>query len=144
MILNHRGNEINLRTNLLRIIKAAGCEQWPKLFVNLRSSCRTELEERFPSHVIDGWLGHSTAVAKKHYLQTTDDYWEKAAEMPFNKEVTETNGAVAGAVISANQDESRGTTEHEKPNKSHAMAHSDTLRNEAEYPRQGSNLWPKL
>ena len=64
--------------------------------------------------------------------------------MPFNKEVTETNGAVAGAVISANQDESRGTTEHEKPNKSHAMAHSDTLRNEAEYPRQGSNLWPKL
>lgn len=45
--------ERDLRTNLLRIIKAAGYEQWPQLFVNLRSSCRTELEERFPSYVID-------------------------------------------------------------------------------------------
>jgi integrase len=70
----------NIRTQFGRIIESAGLVPWPKLFNNLRASCRTELQERFPSHVIDGWLGHSTEVAEKHYLQTTDDHWRAAIE----------------------------------------------------------------
>jgi hypothetical protein len=61
-----------------RIIQSAGLIPWPRLFNNLRSTRRTELQEAFPSHVIDSWLGHSTKVAEKHYLQVTDDHWKAA------------------------------------------------------------------
>jgi integrase len=68
----------NLRTQLNRIIQSAAMVPWPKPFNNLRASRRTELQEMFPSHVIDSWLGHSTKVAERHYLQVTDDHWEAA------------------------------------------------------------------
>jgi integrase len=44
---------LNLRTHFQRIVTRGGLKPWPKLFHNLRSSCRTELQERFPSHAID-------------------------------------------------------------------------------------------
>lgn len=59
-------------------IQEVGLKPWPKLFVNLRASCRTDLEDRFPSHVCDAWLGHSTRVAKDHYLQVTPEHWSQA------------------------------------------------------------------
>lgn len=74
----YQGGESNLRTQLNRILERAGIVPWLKPFVNLRSSRRTELQEEFPSHVVDAWLGHSTAVAEKHYLQVTDDHWQRA------------------------------------------------------------------
>ena len=63
-------------------IVKAGLSGWPKLWVNLRASCRTDLEDRFPAHVCDAWLGHSTKVAKKHYLQVTPEHWEAAHGAP--------------------------------------------------------------
>ena len=74
----YRGGSANLRTQLMRILVSAGVAPWPKLFVNLRSSCRTELQEVFPDHVVNKWLGHSGKVAEKHYLQVTDEHWGKA------------------------------------------------------------------
>jgi integrase len=59
-------------------ILLAGLKQWPKLWHNLRASCRTDLEEQFASHVCDAWLGHSTRVAKDHYLMVTEDHWARA------------------------------------------------------------------
>lgn len=56
------------------IVKAK-VKQWPKLWVNLRASCRTDLAERFPSQVCDAWLGHSSKVAKDHYLLVTPEHW---------------------------------------------------------------------
>ena len=53
----------------------------PKPFVNLRASCRTELQEQFPDHVVNAWLGHSSRIAEKHYLQVTPDHWEKGASV---------------------------------------------------------------
>jgi hypothetical protein len=38
-------------TSLLRIIRKAGLQPWPKLFQNLRSTRETELAEGFPLHV---------------------------------------------------------------------------------------------
>ena len=69
----------NLRTPLIKIIRRAGLEPWPKLWQNLRSTRQTELEEVFPSHVVCAWIGNSQKVAAKHYLQVTDDHFEKAA-----------------------------------------------------------------
>jgi integrase len=75
---SYRDRGKNFRTRLERIIKRAGLKPWPKLFHNLRASCQTELEDSFPSHVVCAWLGNSEAVARKHYLQVTDDHFEKA------------------------------------------------------------------
>jgi integrase len=80
VITRYRNLNANLRTQLLKIIKRAGLKQWLKLFQNLRSTRQTELEESFPSHVVCAWIGNSEAVAKKHYLQVTDEHFSKALQ----------------------------------------------------------------
>jgi len=76
-----------LRRRLLAAIKAAKLTQWPKLWMNLRASCRTDLEESFPTHVCDDWLGHSDKIAAKHYKRVTPDHFAAAV------------GTVTGTVI---------------------------------------------
>lgn len=73
---------MNLRTQLQRIIAKAGLKAWPKLFQNLRSTRETELAERWPEHVVCAWIGNSRVVARKHYLQVTDEHFERAAMLP--------------------------------------------------------------
>ncbi len=80
VITRYRQANANLRTQLLRIIKRAGCQPWPKLFNNLRSTRQTELAEQFPSHVVCAWIGNSEEVARKHYLQVTEDHFSKAVQ----------------------------------------------------------------
>ncbi len=63
---------------ILTSIKTAKQEPWPKLWMNLRASCRTDLEECFPSHVCDAWLGHGYKVARDHYLRVKPSDWAKA------------------------------------------------------------------
>ncbi len=53
---------------------------WPKLFVNLRSSCGTELTAQYPLHVVCAWIGNSPTVARDHYMQVTEDHFRQAAE----------------------------------------------------------------
>lgn len=72
------GNASALRGGMKRIIKAAGLTVWPKMFVNLRASCRVDLQREFPNHVCNAWLGHSTVIAEANYLQATDDDFNKA------------------------------------------------------------------
>lgn len=66
------------RKQLENSIASAKLTQWPKLWVNLRASCRTDLEESFPIHVCDEWLGHSDAVATKHYKRVTPEHFASA------------------------------------------------------------------
>ena len=59
----------NLRTGLLRIIKRAGVTAWPKVWHNLRSSCESDLlRETKNLPLVTLWLGNSTQVAIKHYV----------------------------------------------------------------------------
>jgi hypothetical protein len=55
-------------------------EKGTKLWQNLRSSRETELADQYPIQVVTAWIGNSIAVAKKHYLQVTDDHFKKASE----------------------------------------------------------------
>lgn len=87
-ITRYRRSNSNLRTALIRYIRRAGLEPWPKLFNNLRSSCQTELEEQCPSHVVCAWLGNSERIAREHYLQVTDAHYERATR----------SGALGGAL----------------------------------------------
>lgn len=82
----------NLRTTFGKLIKRAGLEPWPRLFHNLRSSRETELLESFPVHVVALWMGHDAKVSLKHYAQTTEEHFDRAA-----------TGAKGGAAKAQNQ-----------------------------------------
>lgn len=73
----------NLRTQFEKIIRRSGCEPWPKLFQNLRSTRETELAEDYPLHVVCAWIGNTERIAAKHYLQVTEDHFSKAATAPL-------------------------------------------------------------
>jgi len=79
VITRYRDSRANLRTQSERIIRKAGLEPWPKPFQNLRSTRETELAEQYPLHVVVAWLGNSQPVAAKHYLQVTQEHFERAA-----------------------------------------------------------------
>ncbi|MEX2169667.1 MAG: hypothetical protein WD851_10170 [Pirellulales bacterium] len=80
VITRYRESNANLRTQLQRILNRAGVKQWEKLFQNLRSTRQTELEDKFPNHVVCAWIGNSEKVAKEHYLQVTDFHYEAACQ----------------------------------------------------------------
>ena len=67
---------MNLRTYLERIIGNAGHTLWARLLQNLRASCSTDWVEKYPSHVVAKWLGHSPKVAALHYLMSRDHHFE--------------------------------------------------------------------
>lgn len=73
------------RKFLLRLIENAGLEPWPKLWQNLRASCRTDLESRFPGFVVDAWLGHSAGVGRKHYTRVHDEHFAAAVGQPVGQ-----------------------------------------------------------
>ncbi len=76
-----RNATLNLRTQFLRILKAADISPWPKLFQNLRASRETELlEAGFTIHEVRRWLGNSPLVALKHYIVTTQKGFTRATE----------------------------------------------------------------
>jgi integrase len=80
VIAKHRDTNTNLRTRFTQIIRRAGLTPWPKVFHNLRASRQTELAATYPLHVVCAWIGNSTLIAHKHYLQTTEDDFAKAAK----------------------------------------------------------------
>jgi integrase len=95
IITRYRSANQNLRTEFNRIVKRAGIIPWQKPFQNLRSTRETELMETYPSHVVCRWIGNSEAVARKHYLQTTDEHFAKAVNPMFG-------GATGGAKVVQN------------------------------------------
>lgn len=106
-ITRYRSGLSNLRTQFGRIRERSGVTPWPKPFVNLRSTRRTELPELFPDHVVNLWMGHSGAVAAKHYLQVTDEHWTRATDV----------GSHTGSHVTANPEPSCPITETQKPRK---------------------------
>ena len=78
-IQKYKTDSSNWRTDFGRIIDHVGQERWPKPFQNLHSTRQTELEDKFPSHVVTAWMGNMINVAKKHYLIVQDGHFAKAA-----------------------------------------------------------------
>jgi integrase len=79
VIARYRDPRVNLRSRLTDIIYKAGLTPWSKLWHNLRATRETELAESYPIHVVCQWIGNSEAVAKRHYLQVTDEHFAQAA-----------------------------------------------------------------
>lgn len=78
-VISFYGVDSNIATLIKRHMENAGIEVWPKFAINLRSTRRTELLREFSERAVSDWLGHSSAVAFRHYDQTTADDWERAS-----------------------------------------------------------------
>jgi integrase len=131
--------QVNLRTRFYKIIERAGLVPWERLFHNLRASRQTELEDRFPSHVVCAWLGNSENVARKHYLQVRDEHFQRALQ----------SAAKSGAVTRFTGCTDSGATD-ETPQNAGEMCLSETcatggvLRNDIQYARRDSNPQPMV
>ena len=68
----------NLRTTLVSVVRRAGLEPWTRLWHSMRASCESDLARQFPLAVVAKWLGHTQAVAMRHYVDVTDADFERA------------------------------------------------------------------
>lgn len=118
----------NLRTAFDRLVKRAGLEPWPRLFHNLRASRETELLEAFPVHVVAQWMGHDPKVCLKHYAQTTDEHFDRAAGGAQSGAPGARNPAQQAAAGSRNN--RKASAERERGNRITASP-CDGLRNSA-------------
>jgi integrase len=114
IITRYRLPNINLRTQLLRILHKAGVSAWPKLFHNLRATRQTELAERFPIHVVCAWIGNSEKIARKHYLSVMDHHYEAATMSPTKNDAPNDADSVGHARTAADISP-RGTTKNAVP-----------------------------
>ena len=71
----------NLRSVLLKIIRRAALVVRDRPFHNMRSSRETQLAERFLIQVVTAWLGNTPEVARRHYLQVTDEHFRQATAL---------------------------------------------------------------
>ena len=130
VISRYRDREANLRTQMIKITESAGLSPWEKTFVNLRASCRTDLPDRFPDHCVNTWLGHSSRVAQRHYLQTTDAHWQRAIE------------EAVGGVICADQGQSGAIDDDSKPSKKPILIGADESGSAERHAQVDSNHRP--
>ncbi len=113
-----RDPAMNLRTQFERIIAKAGIKPWPRLFHNMRASCACDWVERFPGHVVAGWLGHSPLIAAQHYLQTRDAHFDLAAGIGEAAANPATNPATHARSSASTPEQAR----REKPGKQAVFA----------------------
>jgi len=62
------------------ILEKAGIPKWSKPFVTMRGNYETDLEAKFPLKDVTEWIGNSPSVAKKHYLKSLPENFERATK----------------------------------------------------------------
>lgn len=65
----------NLHRDMAAIVKAAGVPAYPKPFHALRAWRATTWREKFEEYQVDAMLGHSLAVARRHYVKLPDSFF---------------------------------------------------------------------
>ncbi len=90
-----RSSDVNLPTQMLKLIAKAGLESWPRLWHTLRASKATELSGEFPSHVCKAWMGHTDEVADKNHRMMTAELMGLAQGGTGGGDTTPRNGQKA-------------------------------------------------
>jgi len=68
------GNFGNLRNRIIAAIRVSGVKPWEKMFLNLRSSCITDMVERgYKEKTLDAMFGNSAMVRSRYYVQFLKD-----------------------------------------------------------------------
>jgi len=147
VVQRKRCHDTNLRTTFEKIVYRAGLLPWPKPFQNMRATRETELARTYPLHVVTAWIGNSSRIAAKHYLQVTDADFERASGQ---RAAHADPRAPGGAVVVQNPAQSgadRGGQEGtivprgEQKGREFKPSHHETLAdNFTKYARQDSNL----
>ena len=75
------GEKKSMGSWIHKLADRAGVELWDKPFQNMRKTCATDLNDRFPSKVCAEWLGHTEQIADKHYRMVTDEHFQRAAQI---------------------------------------------------------------
>jgi hypothetical protein len=70
----------SLGSFISKIAVRAGLVLWEKPFLNMRSTRATELIAECPAHIVNAIMGHTEAVAMKHYRQVLDDDIERLSQ----------------------------------------------------------------
>ena len=86
------------------------------------------MADRFPIQVVTAWIGNSVAVAKKHYLQVTDNHFETAA------------GGAGGGASGANMVQSEQAPKSKNPAKSEVLENDEAPKS-AKAPRADSQRY---
>jgi len=131
---------VNLRSQFQRIIRRAGVKPWPRLWVNLRSSRATELADTFPSKVAADWLGHTEAIADKHYRQTTREHFERAIKGDSSALLVALLRGASGNITEQDSPKSRLAKDLENAEKSKKQAVSQRTTKPLGWTIQDSNM----
>lgn len=78
--------------------------RWPKPWHNLRSTRETELAETFPIQVVCDWIGNSQAVAREHYLQVTEEHFDRATDCSSLQKALQQNGKSPCNAVQENEE----------------------------------------
>ena len=79
--LSYRSPNANLRTQLGKMLAAAGIPSFPRPFDNFRASVSTDLNAIFPIKKVADWLGHNERTAFRYYNMCGErDYTEAEIE----------------------------------------------------------------
>jgi integrase len=71
----------DLNLYMQRVMERAGLKPWQKFFINCRATRETELLEMTHNiKAVARWMGHSEAIALRHYAQITESAMQRAAE----------------------------------------------------------------
>jgi len=79
----------NLWRDFQVIRKRAGVPRYKKWCHTLRKNREYDWSEKFPSHVVAEWMGHSPDVAHKHYLRVHDRNIEAATTTPIDNKLAQ-------------------------------------------------------
>ena len=66
---------------IAKLANRAGVALWEKPFQNMRANCATDLRNIYPDHVCNARMGHTKEVADRHYMQITEEHFEKASQI---------------------------------------------------------------
>jgi len=74
LVFSNLGTFSASRHRIFAVICASGVERWEKLFINLRSSCITDMVERgYQEKTLDAMFGNSAVIRSRHYVQFRKD-----------------------------------------------------------------------
>ena len=56
--------------------------QWRLISAEVVSQPQTELAAEYATHVVAVWIGDSARITARHYLQVTEEHYDRAAQIP--------------------------------------------------------------
>lgn len=107
----------------------------------LRATRETELAETFPAHVVCAWIGNSESVARKHYLQVTDEHFAAAAKpLPEAVQKAAQNPAQSAHATARNDQQAESAAQEKTPV---LQGFAAKTREISRYPHGGQNRPPE-